>query len=410
MKHSSIKIPLSVLLLGAATSVLSAATPYQQLQIPEKGAYTGAYCDFGDGEDQVTYEALENFEQLTGKPMALVALGSFWGRGAFPSDQVQRVRSYGAVPLLFWSPWDAPYVEKHGPDKFALTEIIAGKWDAYIDRWADEAAKVPCQFFVSFACEMNGTWFPWSGWFYGKGPRDPAPPKKPGLSSSPSAPRATTATAANGALAKLTGTDNAPENSWFGKGDIKNPATWEGPETFKKAWRHVVDRVRARGATNVLWVFQPNNYSDPPGFLSWNQPAAYYPGSKYVDWLGLSVYGKQTSNLEDSKWCGFASLLEWPYAEMCALDPDKPIMLTEWGVAESHQPCEDKGAWIAEAFREMGNIAKYPRLKAAIFWHERWQNSDGSYSNLRVNSSRASLQAYRDNVANPFWISRPIWK
>jgi hypothetical protein len=53
---------------------------------------------------------------------------------------------------------------------------------------------------------------------------------------------------------------------------------------------------------------------------------------------------------------------------------------------------------------------KYPRLKAAIFWHERWQNDDGSYSNLRVNSSRASLQAYRDGLANPFWIGRPIWK
>ena len=398
MKYSSINIPLSVLLLGAATSVLSAAPPYQQLQIPEKGAYTGAYCDFSDGEDQVTYEALENFQQLTGKPMALVALGSFWGRGAFPTEQVQRVRSYGAVPLLFWSPWDAPYDEKRGPDKFALTEIIAGKWDAYIDRWADEAAKVPGQFFVSFACEMNGTWFPWSGWFYGKGPRDPVKPKNP-ENTTPSS-----------ALAKLTGADDDSVNSWFGKGDIKNPSTWEGPETFKKAWRHVVDRVRSRGATNILWVFQPNNYSDPPGYMSWNQPAAYYPGSKYVDWLGLSVYGKQTNSQEDDKWSGFTSLLEWPYAEICALDPDKPIMMAEWGVAESHLPNEEKGAWIAEAFREMGNAAKYPRLKAAIFWHERWQNDDGSYSNLRVNSSRASLKAYRDNVANPFWIGRPVWK
>lgn len=396
------KIPIAAMLLGildAATTTLSGVAPYQQLQIPEKGAYTGAYCDFGDGEDGVTYEALEDFQQLTGKPMALVALGSFWGRGSFPTQQVELVRSYGAVPLLFWSPWDAPYDEKHGPDKFALTEIIAGKWDAYIDQWADAAAIVPSQFFVSFACEMNGTWFPWSGWFYGKGPRDPIKPKKPG-STAPS----------TGAVAKLTGADDGPEINWFGKGDIKNPATWEGPETFKKAWRHVVDRVRARGATNVLWVFQPNNYSDPPGYISWNQPAAYYPGAKYVDWFGLSVYGKQTNNQEDDQWCGFTKLLEWPYAEMCALDPDKPIMLAEWGVAESHRPGEDKGAWVKEAFQEMGNASKYPRLKAAIFWHERWQNDDGSYSNLRVNSSRASLQAYRDGVANPFWVGRPIWK
>ena len=397
---------LLVVLIGTLSVPLSGTTPApassKQLVVPEKGAYTGAYCDFGDGEDGVTREALDQFEELTGKPMAIVAMGSFWGRGGFPSEQVNLIVSYGATPLLYWSPWDVPYEEKHGPDKFSLTEIIAGKWDDYIDRWADQAAKVPGQFFVSFACEMNGTWFPWSGWFYGKGPRDPVPPKKPGSPSPSPSPSPSSA-----AVAKLTGSDDGPENSWFGKGDIKNPATWEGPETFKKAWRHVVDRVRARGATNVLWVFQPNNYSDPPGYISWNQPAAYYPGPNYVDWLGLSVYGKQTNNQEDDQWCGFASLLEWPYAEMCALDPKKPIMLAEWGVAESHRPNEDKGAWIAEAFASMSR--NHPRLKAAIFWHERWQNTDGSYSNLRVNSSRGSLKSYREGVANPFWIGRPIW-
>jgi hypothetical protein len=71
---------------------------------------------------------------------------------------------------------------------------------------------------------------------------------------------------------------------------------------------------------------------------------------------------------------------------------------------------EDRGAWIAGAFREMSNSAKYPRLKAAIFWHERWQNADGSYSNLRVNSSKGALKAYREGVANPFWLGRPLWK
>jgi len=94
---------------------------------------------------------------------------------------------------------------------------------------------------------------------------------------------------------------------------------------------------------------------------------------------------------------------------MCALDPAKPLMLAEWGVMESHAPCEDKGAWISEAFREMGNSGKYPRLKAAVFWHERWQNADDSYSNLRVNSSKGSLNAYRSGMASPFWIGRPAW-
>ena len=62
-----------------------------------------------------------------------------------------------------------------------------------------------------------------------------------------------------------------------------------------------------------------------------------------------------------------------------------------------------KPAWIKqglELFR-----TRYPRIKAALYWHERWQNADGSYSNLRVNSSVESLQAYREGIADPNWLS-----
>ncbi len=59
---------------------------------------------------------------------------------------------------------------------------------------------------------------------------------------------------------------------------------WKGPETFRRAYRHVVDRVRARGATNIKWMFHTNNYSYP--LDTWNFAPAYYPGSDYVDWLG----------------------------------------------------------------------------------------------------------------------------
>ena len=352
-------LPGLLFFLGALRVIGAGEGTFTHLQIPQRGAYTGAYCDFGDGEDGVTLESLEKFQGLTGKHLALVAFGSFWARDEFPSEKVALVRSYGAVPLLFWSPWDAPFDQNRGPDRFSLNEILAGKWDAYIDKWADAAAKVPSQFFVSFACEMNGTWFPWSGHFYGKGP---------------------------------------PTH-----GDVNNPSTWPGPETFKKSWRYVVDRARARGATNILWVFQPNNYSYPS--IPWNLAAAYYPGPEYVDWLALSVYGKQYN---DEDWPPFPPLLQWPYQELCKLDPQKPIMLAEWGVAESHKAGEDKGAWIAGAFQDMSS--HYPRLKAAVFWHERWQNKDESYSNLRVNSSRGSLKAYKEGVVNPFWLGRPEWK
>ena len=54
-------------------------------------------------------------------------------------------------------------------------------------------------------------------------------------------------------------------------------------------------------------------------------------------------------------------------------------------------------------------IARYPRIKAAIYWHERWQNEDGTFSNLRINSSQAVLAAFNKGLASPYWISRPIF-
>jgi len=229
-------------ILAAGTAVMTGSVSlhaFETLKVPAEGAYTGAYCDFGDGEDHVTLEALEKFQELTGKPLSIVGMGSFWARQSFPTEQVSidPVLRRRAADLLV--SLDAPFDQNRGPDRFSLTEILAGKWDAYIDRWADEAAKVPAQFFVSFACEMNGTWFPWSGWYYGKGPRDPKPVNKPQDKKQARQLKAA------GLI------EEHADVNWFGPGDFKDPSTWQGPETFKKAWRYVVDRVRARGATNI---------------------------------------------------------------------------------------------------------------------------------------------------------------
>ncbi len=324
------------------------------LAVPAEGKYTGAYIDFGDQEDEVTLDAIENFETMVGKHQAIIASSSYWGEQSFPTRNLEIISRHGSMPLVFWSPWDKPYLQNRGPDRFSLTEIIKGTWDAYIDRWADSAKAFGKPMLVSFANEMNGDWFPWSGSFYG------------GKTSVPG-----------------------------------RPNEWQGPETFKRAYRHVVDRVRARGAANVQWLFHTNNYSEPND--TWNYPAAYYPGSQYVDWLGLSIYGQQ---VDDDKWSAVEPLITWPYEQMCAVDPTKPIMAAEWGVGE-FPDSGDKARFIREGLDLLRT--RYPRIKAAVYWHERWQNDDDTYSNLRVNSSVEALEAYRKGVANPGWLGEPIW-
>jgi hypothetical protein len=328
-----------------------------EVVIPEHGTYTGAFMDFGDEEDDVTLEMIDDFETMVGKHQAIIASSSYWGEQTFPTSNLNVIWRHGSLPLVFWSPWDKPYEQNRGPDRFGLYEIIKGKLDAYIDKWADAARAFGHPMVVAFGVEMNGDWFPWSGIYYGG-------------------------------------------DEWVG--ERKN---WMGPENFKAAYRHVVDRVRARGATNIKWMFHTNNYSYPMD--TWNFAPAYYPGSDYVDWLGLSVYGQQ---FKDEPNPGIGSLVDWPYQEMCGLDPNKPIMIAEWATGEFphsiNEPGIHKPEWIRQALELFRT--RYPRIKAAVYWHERWQNADQSYSNLRVNSSVESLNAYRKGVANPDWLGNLI--
>lgn len=342
-------------------SKTAAPTHPQTIVAPAAGAYTGAYMDFGDTEDDVTLEAIEGFEELVGKHQAIVAFSSFWGEQKFPQTQVQIISRHGSAPLIFWSPWDQPYQESlvllHGPDRFSLANIAAGKWDAYIDAWADAAKATGQPMFVSLCNEMNGNWFPWGGVYYG-------------------------------------GDKVVPGTS---------PPRYEGPEFFKRTYRYIVDRVRARGARNIQWVFHVNNFSEP--LEKWTEFAQYYPGTDYVDWLGMSAYGQQWS---DGKWEDFASQVRGPYDELCRLDPVKPVMITEWGVGEFPKS-GSKAGWISSGFEQMKT--ECPRLRAAIYWHERWQNSETQfYSNLKVNSSPEALAAYRNGVENSFWLGDPKYK
>src|SRR5207245_8213725 len=93
--------------------------------------------------------------------------------------------------------------------------------------------------------------------------------------------------------------------------------------------------------------------------------------------------------------------------ELCGLDLKKRIMIAEWTPGEfpysSNQPAEMRKPQGIKQALELFRT-RYPRIKAAVYWHERWQNIDQSYSNLRVNSSVESLQAYRDGVAHPDWL------
>ena len=67
------------------------------LAVPQHGAYTGAYMDFGDNEDDVSLETIESFERLVGKHQAIVASSSYWGEQSFPTANLNIIWRHGSI-------------------------------------------------------------------------------------------------------------------------------------------------------------------------------------------------------------------------------------------------------------------------------------------------------------------------
>jgi Glycosyl hydrolase family 26 len=159
-----------------------------------------------------------------------------------------------------------------------------------------------------------------------------------------------------------------------------------GPATFRAAYRHVVALFRAEGADNVTWVLHLD--------ASAGHFAAYYPGSRWVDWIGLSAYGAQAPG---DPWTSFDSVFAPAYRALAAAAPGKPIALLELGaiVERGH----DKAAWIRAAYRDIES-GRFPRLKAESWWSSDWVNDNGKPSIMRVDSSPRVLAAYRAAIAS----------
>src|SRR5262245_66377088 len=112
--------------------------------------------DFGDAEDDVTLETIEDFEEMVGKHQAIIVSSSYWGEQNFPTGNLNVIWRHGSLPLVFWSPWAKPYEEDRGADRFRQTEILAGKRDGYLDQWADDAREDGHVTMVVLVFEMNG--------------------------------------------------------------------------------------------------------------------------------------------------------------------------------------------------------------------------------------------------------------
>jgi len=178
------------------------------------------------GMDVPSLKQLSASESAVGVRAAIVGTYADWAHTPdFPVGFAQQVDARGAVVLISWEPWDS---WRGGADQpaYALRRIVAGDYDALIDRWAREIARYRRPVLFRFAPEMNGDWLPWSTGVNGNRPGD-----------------------------------------------------------YIAAWRHVRDRFSRAGAGNAVWVWNPITAS--AGSTPLNQ---VFPGSNDVDWLAVDGY------------------------------------------------------------------------------------------------------------------------
>jgi hypothetical protein len=177
--------------------------------------------------------AVSRFEAQTGKPVSLIHFaspfsscsGSSCSFYSFPTTPMESIRQHGAIPFFSWSSQSTP--SSLNEPEYQLSDVIEGRYDSYIRKFAEEAKRWGHPFFLRFNWEMNGNWFPW-------------------------------AEGVNG--------NNSGE--------------------YVAAWRHVHDIFTQVGATNATWTWCPN--VDPKH--EFTDVGQYYPGNEYVDWTCLDGY------------------------------------------------------------------------------------------------------------------------
>jgi hypothetical protein len=130
---------------------------------------------------------------------------------------------------------------------------------------------------------------------------------------------------------------------------------------FRNAFRHVVTRARAAGATNVRWVWNVMGLADPVWLGRYQQ---LWPGNDVVDWVAWDPYNFASCN--NKPWKSFSQTVK-PFYDWLESHHfgDKPFMLAEYGTIEDPQSADRKANWLAGIPHA---LASMPNLRALLYF------------------------------------------
>jgi hypothetical protein len=324
---------------------------------PAGRLYHGVFPgDTGLEDELPSFDDLDGYENAVGKKVAWVYFSHFWYRGKrFPLQEAKQIRSRGAVPYIRLMLRSSDEQNVQDP-AYKLQKILSGKYDKPLRRWFKAAAKFGTPLLVEWGTECNGEWFPWNGWWNGRG-------------------------------------------NTGGFGDPKLP---DGPERFVAVYRRLVQFSRDQGASNIVWVFHVND-SDWPD-KAWNRLENYYPGDGYTDWIALSAYGPQTPM---DTWVDlFRDMADECYARIRKMAPDKPVFVAEFGCTHTGKASRKDermraDRWAGDALADFF-AGRWPAVIGFSWWNEHWRNDNNPAhdTNMRVQDYQPLADAFRTSLAD----------
>lgn len=348
------------------TTTRTTGSASKKIKIPDNGCYLGAY---------IGTDTTGQFEEKTRKRFAISHIYFSWV-GDFPSKALEEVVKSGKIPLMSWSISKYNPTSKRADLPIRMQEIIDGKYDEWLSRWANDAKSFGYPLLLDPGYGMNGEWMLWSG--------------------------------ANNFGKYSNQTWKEVDDLYRYYGDPLRP---DGPERFVDAWRHVHDIFRRNEVTNIEWVWTTTN---PGPDLPWNSFNNYYPGDNYVNWVGSFVYNfgfYETESGIIKAWKDFDSLFTgYNPIKVYTTYSHKPFMITELGCSQEslRGVSGDKAAWIIDAFQKIKS--KYRNVRAVILFSVDKRAEAAIERDWRVDSSPETLEAFRRALSDPYFLDRIMFE
>jgi glycosyl hydrolase family 26 len=322
-----------------------------RIQVPPDGSlYHGVFpAGTTEPDSDISLDAADAYSAAVGRPLAYVYFSNEWFVSkAFPRVTAEAIRARGAVPFvrLHMRSQDRQLV---ADPLYTLDNINAGMFDADLRAWADGAKAFGTALIVQYGTEVNGDWNPWS----------------------------------------------AEYNGGF---EV-------GPGKFRQAFRHIVQVMRAEGASNITWALHLNE-ENWPGDQPLNNAGAYYPGDDVVDWIGFSMY--QNYGVFDPRCRDIGQLLADREAELGDAATTKPLFFFELGTSATSTQCEP-GAWVRQTLSDLLG-GRWPEIHGFAWWDETVANGDFV---MGVPGSPVLQQPFHDVLNGPLGahlVDRPIVK